>query len=117
MFGLSPYLVSGAALACVAAYAGGRYEQHRHELGTQAREAHIAQVAYENAMAATGKAISAIEVQHVTVQQKLIREVVEKPVYRECLHSDDGWRLLLDTFTAPEDRPLGGGVVPETGAP
>ena len=47
---------------------------------------------------------------------KEVQRVVEKPVYRECVNTDDGLRAIN---AALENRPLpaGGGKLPEADAP
>lgn len=47
----------------------------------------------------TAKAISEIEVKNVTIYQKATREVIKEPVYRDCIHTSDGLRLVNEALS------------------
>jgi len=66
------------------------------------REDQIVQKAQEGA----AKAIANIEVKNVKIKQKLEREIHEKPVYRDCVHTPDGLRLINDSLTGSGDSEL-----------
>jgi hypothetical protein len=75
-------------IAAIAA-TGGAYLQGRSDGGNrcqadQAREERVAQIAGAAAAASAAEAISRIEVKHATIRQTLQREIIEKPVYRDC---------------------------------
>lgn len=87
------------------------------ELATQAREDRTALVASEAAASAAAAAINQIEVKHVTVRQQLEREVIDRPVYRDCRSGDDVVRLFNSTIPgAAAVAAPGGGELPATDA-
>lgn len=55
----------------------------------------------EAATAASAKEISKIEVKHVTIRQRLDREIIKEPVYTDCRHSPDGMRAVNDALRPP----------------
>lgn len=67
-----------------AAYLQGREHGRSDCEAAQAREERVARLATDAAVAAAAEAISKIKVQHATVQHTLEREVIEKPVFRDC---------------------------------
>lgn len=83
------------------------------ELATQAREDRTAAIATESAASAAAAAINRIEVKHVTVRQQLEREVIDRPVYRDCRSGPDAVSLFNSTIpgTVAEHAP-GGGQLP-----
>lgn len=93
------------ALACCAlfasAYFAGRHDGASLSEASALRDEKIAQQVYDKAMEATFKAISKLEVKHVTYKQKIEREVKEVPVYRsvECQHTPDGLRIINSALT------------------
>jgi len=81
----------------------------------QAREDSIEQRASAAAAAAAASAISTIKVQHRTVQQEVQREISERVVYRECVHSAEQLQRINAAITGraePADR----GIVPAANA-
>ena len=100
---MNPYLIIAALLAVLAAGAGGFKLGADHEVAAQAREQnHIAE-AVDAANATAAEAIAAIKPKYTIIQGKVIREISTQTVYRECLHSPDGLRLV--------NQALGGGTV------
>lgn len=61
-----------------------------------------------DALAAAAEKVAQIRVAHQVINQKVIHETVEVPVYRECVHPA-GVRQSIDAALA---GPAGGGVVP-----
>jgi hypothetical protein len=114
---MSPWLILGLFVAA-GALGGGSYWQGRQDgeakiVAQEAREREIAAVAVDAAMNASAQAISAIKVQHRTITQEVQREVAERVVYRECLHSPDGLRNINAAITGhAQPEPTGSGVVP-----
>jgi hypothetical protein len=79
----------------------------------QARETSIEQRATAAAANAAASAINAIKVTNRTIQNEVIRDVVEKPVYRDCLHDADSLRRINAAITG-KPEPVGSGIVPGT---
>lgn len=105
--------VASVAAAGWWAYGAGKDS----ELATQAREDRAAVVASEAAASAAAAAINRIEVKHVTVTQALQREVIDRPVYRDCRSGPDAVSLFNSTIPAGSAEPAaGGGQLPATDA-
>lgn len=101
--------VASVAAAGWLAYGAGKDS----ELATQAREDRAAVVASEAAASAAAAAINKIEVKHVTVTQALQREVVDRPVYRDCRSGPDAVGMFNSTIPAAAAEPgPGGGQLP-----
>lgn len=60
----------------------------------------------------TAEAIAKLEPKLVTLKERVTREVIEKPVYRECVHSPDGLRNINAALTAQPGNPFGDRSVP-----
>ncbi len=105
---MTPYLYLGGALlsviALISSYAVGRHDGRQLQQAKQEEAAEIVALARDELTAAAVEAISQIEVKNVYKTQRLERETVEVPVYRDCKHSDDAFRLLNDALTPPEQR-------------
>lgn len=85
---MNPYVLLGGVLAAIVAI-GSAYLQGRSDgldkcEAAQARDERVAQIATAAAADAAASAISRIEVKHATIRQTLEREVIEKPVFRDC---------------------------------
>lgn len=101
--------VASVAAAGWWAYGAGKDS----ELATQAREDRTAVVASAAAASAAAAAINRIEVKHVTVTQALQREVIDRPVYRDCRSGDDAVRLFNSAIEGAASQPgAGGGQLP-----
>lgn len=117
---MNPWALLGIVLA-VGAMVGGAYYQGRQDgeskiVAQEAREREIAAEAVDAANNTAAQAIASIKVQHRTVTQEVQREVAERVVYRECLHSPDGLRNINAAITGrAQPEPAGGGVVPRAG--
>jgi len=99
---MNPYFMLGGVLAFLIA-TGGAYIQGRADGGDkcvaeQVRDEQVAQIASQAAAASAAEAISRIEVKHATVRQTLEREIVEKPVFRDCRSGADAVRLFNSTL-------------------
>lgn len=105
----------GIAAAVVLALVAGAYAYGRYD-GRQLAEAHqlqldaVAKTAQEAASRSAAEAIAKIEVRHVTIRQEIQREILEKPVYRDCRHDDLGLSLVNEALHGP----AGGGQLPAT---
>lgn len=74
------------------------------------RQEKLISAAVDEISTATAKAISTIKVNHVTVRQKLEREVAEKKVFSECRSGSDAVRMFNSTI------PGGQGEIPGPGS-
>ena len=61
------------------------------------------QEATDKALTAVAQAIATRDVKHTTITQKVIRETVEKPVYRDCLHDADSLRDINAALSVSAD--------------
>jgi hypothetical protein len=114
MLGLGHMLAAVAITALVSGGGAGwfAYEAGRNaELATQAREDRVAEVSRAAAADAAASAIASIRVQNTTIRGEVRREISERVVYRDCVHSPDQLRRLNEAITG-RAGPAGGGVVP-----
>ena len=98
---MTPYLIAGAALiACAAGFYGGwTIKQGQWDAATVA-----SQKASDDALKAAAEAIAIRDVKHTTITQKVIRETVEKPVYRDCVHDAASLRDINAALSQSADR-------------
>jgi len=106
---MNPYTLLAVVVA-VGAAVGGAYPQGRKDgaatvEAAAAREERIGKIAGAAAAASAAEAISKQEIRHVTVTQKLQREVIEKPVFRDCRSGPDA--LSLFNSAIPGAAPAG----------
>lgn len=88
----------------IAGYISGRHDGRALERSTQDRAAVAVADAEMRLRTTVSESIANLEVRNVYTTQKLEKEVVEVPVYGECVNSPDAFRVLTDSFVAPEDR-------------
>lgn len=81
-------------------------------IARQALEDRAALVIQETAASAAATAMARLQVHHTTITQEVRREIVERPVYRDCRHSADQLRRLNDAIAADPIGPAGGGSLP-----
>lgn len=100
---INPYVLLGVLAAMVGVFLWGMRVGGDREVASQARiEARIRQTE-ETASRAAAEAIAKIEVVNKTTKQVLEREIVEKPVYRDCRNTPDGMRAI---DSALANRPI-----------
>lgn len=58
-----------------------------------------ATAARDAAIEAASQAIAGIEVKHTTINRRVEREVIEKPVYQECRHSPEMFEAIKEAMT------------------
>lgn len=106
---MTPYLITGAALISAAAgfWGGWTIKQGEWDAATVA-----SQTERGEDLKAAAEAIAAREVRHATITQRVIRETVEKPVYRDCVHDADSLRDINAALSQSADA----GDVPASGA-
>lgn len=92
-------LIIGIALLAVGLIGGWTANGWRYKA-----ERNTAAEAERAALSAVAEELAKLEVKHVTIRQEVQREVIEKPVYRDCKHDSDGLRLINEAITG---RPAG----------
>lgn len=109
-------LVWAASLAGTAAWFYGAGQDA--EVASQSKVEQARQETRAIAADAAASAIAAIEVRHVTVRQKLEREVQTREVFRECRSGPAAVGLLNDSpaVARAASGPGGGGELPAAGA-
>lgn len=58
-----------------------------------------ATAARDAAIDAASKAIAGIDIKHTTINRKVEREVIEKPVYKECRHTPEMFETIKEAMT------------------
>ena len=64
------------------------------------------------AAAAAASAIAQIKIENRTIQGRIERVTVEKPVYRDCRHDPDGLRDINEALTRKRPELVSGGSMP-----
>jgi len=101
-----------AVAALIGAYFYGRYDGRQIEIAAQAKADKSVEESRKAMQQAAAEAIAQITVKHQTIRAEVQREVVEKPVYRDC-RADDS--ILHSLNAAKGIEPAGSGELP--GAP
>jgi len=73
--------------------------------------------ARQEAALGTADTIAKLEPKLVTLKERVTHEVIEKPVYRDCVHSTDSLRDINAVITAQPGNPFGDRGVPVPDAP
>lgn len=94
------------------AYLKGRLDGTAIEQSREAKADDVVRAARTAAANAAAEAIAAIEVKHVTIRQEVQREILEKPIYRDCQHDAAGLRLINAALGFHGHVPAGDGRVP-----
>jgi hypothetical protein len=55
--------------------------------------------AQREAITAIAQEVAKLDIHHKVIYQKAQTHVIEKPVYRECKHDNDGMRLINEALT------------------
>lgn len=107
---LNPYVLLAIVLAWIGSTAGaffyGRNTGIDHAVAEQQTDAELIAEAADAAQRKAAEEIAKIKVVNRVNRQVLEREIVEKPVYRDCQHTADGLRAVN---AALENRPLPAG--------
>lgn len=106
----------GLGIAGAGLYAKGRKDGRALEQAIDLREREIGRMAADSAASAAAAAITKIKVQNRTVYSEVQREITEKPVYRDCVHSPEQLQRLNAAITGERPEPAGRGLVPRTDA-
>jgi hypothetical protein len=73
----------------------------------------VREKSYQAAMAALAAELADKTTKQITITRPLEKEVRIEPVYINCRHSTDAWRLLLDAHRAAGlAEPVSGGELP-----
>lgn len=106
-----PYAYLAIALALVAviggAYLRGREDGANAEIASQSRQNDIVAVTRATAMRAAAEAIAQIPAKHTVQKNNLERQIIEKPVYRDCVADDDGLRIVNEGRAGAWTIPVG----------
>lgn len=108
---MNPYIALVAIAALIGAYFFGRHDGKEIEIAKQAKAEEIVKQSREAMQQAAAEAIAQITVKHQTIRAEVQREVVEKPVYRDC-RADDS--ILHSLNAAKGIEPAGSGKLPGT---
>lgn len=108
---MSPQLIIGAVLVAIAFFSGWQVNGWRIHSSDAAAEA----AANKAATAATDAAVAAIkgiEVRYVPIKQRAETITRDVPVYRDCVHTDDGMRVVNEALNGGRSASGDSGGVP-----
>jgi hypothetical protein len=98
MLGFNPWIIAGALCALLGVgtggYLKGRSDGKSVVIAAQAKEESVRLETLQLAQLAAAEEIAKIQVVNRTVYAKATHEVIERPVYRDCVHSPDGLRAV-----------------------
>jgi hypothetical protein len=98
-----PYqLIAGGVIVVIAFFGGWKVNGWRMD-AAQKKADEVELRATQAATEAAVTAIKGIEVKYVTIKQQGETITREVPVYRDCLHSTDGLRVLNEALTGAAD--------------
>lgn len=97
-------LIAGAVLCALAFGSGWKVNQWRNDSADAKATAAIEKAATAATDAAV-EAIKGIEVKYVTIKQRAETVTREVPVYRDCMHTDDGLRVVNQALSAGPQPP------------
>lgn len=101
---MNPQLIAGAIIVSLAFLCGWQVNGWRiHSADAKAEQA--AQKAATAATDAAVAAIKGIEVKYVTIKQKAETVTREVPVYRDCVHTADGLRVVNEALAGGLSTP------------
>lgn len=93
----SPWALITLGVALVGAVGGsyvkGRSDGRAIEYAERMELEEVARVSREASIQAAAEAIATIKIEHRTIRQEVQREILEKPVYRDCRSGPDGVSL------------------------
>lgn len=112
---MSPYAIVVACALWAASIVGtGYFAYGAGQDDARAKQSEIdsaVQQTREAAQQGAAEAISAIEIKHTTIRQRVEREIREKPVYRDCQHEPAVLRDINEALTGITE-PAGSGELP-----
>jgi hypothetical protein len=103
---VNPQLIVGAVIVAIAFFSGWKVNGWRIE-AAQTKADKVEQRATAAATEAAVTAIKAIEVKYVTIKQRAETVTREVPIYRDCVHTDDGLRIVNEALAGgqPSEAP------------
>jgi hypothetical protein len=101
---VTPQLIAGAVIVAIA-FAGGWQVNGWRLKASEARAEEAAEKAGAAATEAAVTAIKGIEVRYVPIRHKAEVITREVPVYRDCVHTDDGLRVVNEALTGQPADP------------
>lgn len=98
---MTPYLIAAAVFVSGVGgfFVGSSLKQGEWDAATVAAQNERGEV-----LKAAAEAIAARDVKHTTITQKVIRETVEVPVYRECSHAPSVFNDINAALSESADR-------------
>jgi hypothetical protein len=118
---MNPYVILVGVLLFVGAVGGayvvGRIDGRALEAGERDRQTALIAEVTAAMQETAAKAIQGIEVQHVTVRERVQTEIREKPVYRDCRNTPDGMQLINAAITGSAAEPAADRELPAATAP
>lgn len=109
-------LAAGITVGLAGVYFEGKRAGKAECVETQQIAREVAQQAAAAATEAAASAISKIRVQNRTVYSEVQREITEKPVYRDCVHSPSQLQRINAALTGEATEPPGDRGVPASDA-
>ena len=91
---LNPWIMLAGLLALLASFGGGYAKGRIDAESNQVRDELLIQQAAQAAQSATAELIANIKIKNTTIKQEIQREILEKPVYRDCRHDAVGVQLI-----------------------
>jgi hypothetical protein len=95
---MNPYTILGAVAILIATHGATAWWSigvgRDGEIAKQADAEKVRRETVEAAQLGAAKAIAKLEIKNVTIRQAIQREIVEKPVFRDCRSGDAAVRLL-----------------------
>ena len=117
---LNPWFALIAIVAFVGSVGGayffGRSDGRELQRSEQKTIDEIVEKVQEASINAAASQIAKQEPKNVYIKQKVEKEIIREPVYRDCRHTPGGMRALTAAFTAPEDQPTDSGELPKVNA-
>lgn len=110
---MNPYVLLAALALIVGSYVYGRYDGRQIEQAKQDRAVQAVEEASDAMQKKAAEAISNIEIHNKTIRAEVQREIVEKPVYRDCVADPD----ILRSINAAKGRSESAGDSELPGAP
>lgn len=112
----NPWVILAIVLAFIGVGVGGAALGVRYEKGQEAREEVLIAKASDASQRAAAVEIGKIQITQTTIRQKAQETIREVPVYRDCIHSPDVFRLLNEAATNGA-KTVGDRKLPDVDAP
>jgi len=108
---LNPWIMLAGLLALLASFGGGYAKGRIDAESNQVRDELLIQQAAQAAQSATAELIANIKIKNTTIKQEIQREILEKPVYRDCRHDAVGVQLINSALDGA--KPVNGIKLPQ----